>query len=75
MRTDPGNIQIAHRYTNVEFGTEVELFLFWEYIIRIFVAVGDMHPPPLNHGQKYLPVSLPIFDSHFSVDKLLARKV
>ena len=37
--TDPGNIQIAHRYMNVEFRTVAAQFLFGEYINQIFFAV------------------------------------
>ncbi len=29
---------------NVEIGTEAKQFLFWEYIIRLFVAVREGEP-------------------------------
>jgi hypothetical protein len=37
--TDPGNIEIAHRYMNVEIRTAAEQFLVGEHINRISFAV------------------------------------
>jgi hypothetical protein len=39
MWTDAGNIEIAHRHTNVEIGAEVAQFPEKEYISGIAVAV------------------------------------
>jgi hypothetical protein len=39
MWTDPGNIQIPQRHTNVEIGTEAGPFPEKEYITVIFVEV------------------------------------
>ncbi len=43
MWTDPGNIFIAHRHTNVVFGTEAAQFSEMEYINGIFVEVWTNH--------------------------------
>jgi hypothetical protein len=52
MRTDPGNIKIAHRHMKVKIGNEAAL-LFWENINGIFVSVLFVCPHEKSYGLAY----------------------